>query len=674
MKNTFLLFFLLIGNISFAQGLKAYIKAGDKAFENKDYSAALQHYKTALEFDNDNIDVFYQYAEVARNFYAYPIAEEYYLKVLNDREDGQFPELYYQLAMVKKGEGEYGAAQEYFQKYIAEQGSSGSDLVLKARNEVANCKWAAELMKEAEDLKIQHLDKKINTPYSEFGAIQRGDTLYYSSFRFEDKKDTQQPRRRIAKVLTSLNGAKGRTLRRKFNVESKHTAHTTFSKNGKRIYFTQCEYLSGINIRCAIYYREMDSKKRWGKAKKIKEPINLEGYTNTQPHIAIDESGKETLYFVSDRPDGKGKLDIWSASISPTGKFGKVENVSSINTAENDITPFYHQTSQTLYFSSDGYQGLGGYDIFKAEKKENEWSKASHTGYPLNSSFNDIYYSLNEEGTRAYFSSNRLGSMYLNKNNKACCNDIYKVNYQEEEPPKEEPPVVIEEPTPPIEAEPTPQPTEPKVVTTVPPKVVTIPVPQEPTTLEDFLPLALYFHNDEPDRRTRKTTTKKTYGETYDSYIALQSLYKTEYTRPLHEDDVYDAEVEIDDFFYQKVEKGYRHLGLFSNILLTRLQQGEQVEIFIKGFTSPRAKSDYNELLAKRRISSVNNHFRNYQNGIFLKYLNTKQLIISERAFGETTAAQSISDRLDDQRNSIYSVPAASERRVEIVEIRRSSY
>ena len=118
------------------------------------------------------------------------------------------------------------------------------------------------------------------------------------------------------------------------------------------------------------------------------------------------------------------------------------------------------------------------------------------------------------------------------------------------------------------------------------------------------------------------------------------------------------------------MEKGNDFLGKFSQILLKRLEQGDTVEIFMKGYTSPRAKRDYNLALSKRRISSVRNHFRTYQNEIFLPFLDSGQLMLSERPLGEAEAANTISDALDDLRNSIYHPDAARERRVEIVEIR----
>src|SRR5690606_153279 len=188
------------------------------------------------------------------------------------------------------------------------------------------------------------------------------------------------------------------------------------------------------------------------------------------------------------------------------------KNLEQINTIENDITPFFHDASQTLFFSSDGYKTLGGYDIFKSKITNGNWTEPEHTGFPLNSSYNDVYFVLNNDSTLAYLSSNRLGSMYLDENNKSCCNDIYKVTFAKRDTTKLTPPpgdslTYVYDPADPI------------------PPVTETEEDTPPTNLEDFLPLALYFDNDEPDKRTRRTTTKKSYGETYDKYIKRQNIF-----------------------------------------------------------------------------------------------------------------------------------------------------
>ena len=656
-----LLSLILLQNVD-AQSFKSFVKAGDKAMQEGNYNSALEYYSDALTKKPDDLEVSYKYAEVARMFFAYELAEDYYKRIVYGSDASKLPLALFRLAQVKQLQGQYTAAKSLYQKYISDQKGGDASFVADAQQQIVNCEWALRLMETEDLIQVDQLNKRVNTPYSEFAPMLAGDTLLYSSLRYDNSKDEHDPPRKISKVLNSIRGAKGRPLGRGFNVSNQHNAHAVFNRSKKRMYYTLCSYVGEVKINCAIYYREKDKRRRWKKPVKLPEPINLEGYTATQPSLGYDSTGREYLFFVSDRPEGKGGLDIWYSSRVKDAQFSKPENLGSLNTKEDDATPFFHNSSQTLFFSSKGYQGLGGYDIYKSAKLGEEWSAAEHTGYPLNSSYNDVYFIVNQDSTAGYFSSNRLGSFYLDKNNKACCNDIYKVTFLEDStsvPPIPDSLTVVFIPPTPDEED------IPKVPNTIEPE-------PEPTTLEDFLPLALYFDNDEPDKRTRRTTTKKSYEETYRKYYARKAQYFRAYTQPLEEEERWDAEEELDQFFEHKVRRGYEFLDKFSTILLKRLEQGETVEIFVKGFTSPRAKSDYNLSLGKRRVSSVRNHFDRYRDGIFKPYLDTKKLIISEKSFGETTAAAGISDDLNDQRNSVYSVAAASERRVEIVEIKRS--
>lgn len=656
----FILFFIIFSfsNIH-AQTFKAYVKAGEKATQQKDYYAAMVYFKNALEIKNESADVIYKFADVARLYHNYELAEENYKKILQHEDASNFPLINFWLGKVKKNQGAYAEAIRYFEKYNS-SGNENTEIMAQAKSEIEACRWAIDLVAVPEDIEIKRLNKRVNSKYSDFGPVMKGDTLFYSSLKFRNTKNKSVPEKKLSKVLYSVKGSRGRPMKYRFNDDKLHTAHTAFSRDKKRIYFTQCENKGRVEITCTLCYKEKDKKRknRWKKkAIKLPKSINQKGFTATHPTIGFDQkTGKELLYFVSNRPGGKGGLDIWVSEVNGK-KFSKPENVESINTKYNDLTPFYHEPSQTLYFSSDGYQGLGGFDIYKSKNTVDGWTDAEHLGYPTNSSYNDIYYTLTADTSSAFFASNRIGSMYLNKENKTCCNDIYKINFPKEVMTNEPPPIdsllIVEEP--------------PELIDPNTPEL-----PQVPTTLKDFLPLALYYDNDEPDKRTRKSTTKKSYEESYLPYISRKYEFIDEYTEPLAEEKKYQAENDLINFFDNKVQKGYDHLFLFSNILLKRLNDGDQVEIFLKGFTSPRAKTDYNLYLSKRRISCVRNHFKTYAEGIFQPYLKSGQLIISEKPFGETTASQGISDDLDDQRNSIYSVEASVERRVEIVEIKHT--
>ena len=141
----------------------------------------------------------------------------------------------------------------------------------------------------------------------------------------------------------------------------------------------------------------------------------------------------------------------------------------------------------------------------------------------------------------------------------------------------------------------------------------------------------------------------------------------------MRETEAESAQQAITEFFQEEVRTGYEQLNQLCALLAQRLAAKDTVEVFIKGFTSPRAESDYNLNLGKRRISSVRNHLFEWSDGILAPYLNAGQLKVTEVSFGETTAKAGLSDDLKDERNSIYAPEAARERRVEIVEITSST-
>ncbi|HRF37369.1 MAG TPA: hypothetical protein PK198_01155, partial [Saprospiraceae bacterium] len=599
-----------------AQTFKAWEKAGDKALKNKDVNAAMHHYARALGLNPAHVGLGYKYAGLAQRAHAYEAARDYYLKVTASPEAGVYPQALFQLGMMEKTLGRYDQAASHFRDFIDRYGASDPARKAQAESQLEQCRRAAEMSAQPPTAELVRLGKSVNSAYTEFGPYPAGDTLYFSSLRFDNPKDKNLPPRMVSKVMSSLRSGAGRALKDGFNEDTRHTAHFARSHDGRRVYFTRCDYVNASEIRCALYYREPDRRGRLRTEIRLPDPLHLPGFTATQPAVGYDSlAQKEWLFFVSDRPGGAGGLDIWASEVLAKGAFGTPEPLRNINTPADDITPFFHAASKTLYFSTEGRFSLGGFDIYSSPKTAGGWAEPVHGGLPLNSSFNDIYPVLEQDGVRGYLASNRPGSLYLDASNKTCCNDIYQFRLL---PPPADSTIPMEQ-------------------ALIPPPVETPLIAEEeklPQTLEDFLPLALYFDNDEPDKRTRRTTTQQTYGGSFEKYYVRKQEYMRQYAGELKGDEQQDAEDRMEDFFENDIRRGHDFLIRFSEILLTRLQKGDQVEIFIKGFTSPRAETDYNLNLGKRRISSVRNHFEEWSDGQLKPYLQSGQLVITETSFG----------------------------------------
>lgn len=212
---------------------------------------------------------------------------------------------------------------------------------------------------------------------------------FYVSYRREGE---WQPREPVVSLNTNSNeGAQ------------------TLSADGNWMFFTACGR-SGGKGSCDIWFSKRTAD-GWSQPTNVGAPVNT-AFWESQPSFSSDG---RTLYFVSSRPGGKGKKDIWKAYITGYKKdgtpfFGKVENLGpQINSEGDENSPFIHHDNQTLYFSSDGWPGMGAMDLFYSKHDSiNGWQRPINLGYPLNTEKEEIGLVINAKGDLGYFSSNGL--------------------------------------------------------------------------------------------------------------------------------------------------------------------------------------------------------------------------------------------------------------------------
>ena len=170
-----------------------------------------------------------------------------------------------------------------------------------------------------------------------------------------------------------------------------------------------------------------------------------------------------------------------------------------------------------------------------------------------------------------------------------------------------------------------------------------------------MLPVTVYFHNDEPNPKTTDSVTNLSYEDAYHSFINLKDTYYLQNTFE-----------EIDAFFYDNLEAGFKDLKTFEK-LLARVSENHKIKLQLSGYASPLAENDYNINLSKRRISSIENYLN--KNDILKAALVSGQLIIEEIPYGEEKADRNISDNYFNTKKSIFSTKAALSRKVAIVGI-----
>lgn len=507
----------------------------------------------------------------------------------------------------------------------------------------------------AQHYRVQHLGNEVNTTGSESGAVLLDDSivLYSSTLSSSDTKDRlylvdfSPVLSQIMQAKRTADGtiADAEKNRWGLNVKGRNCANVVHDAVHDILYFTLQEM--GGKSTPQIYY-SCRTAGRWGKPRLVGGDVNLKGYTSTHPAVGYMPDGKTILYFSSDRPDGIGGFDIWYAVILSDGQPGRSTNLGApVNTDSNEVTPFYSVQEGLLYFSSNRTGGQGGYDVYSSEGFRNTWQLPHNLGNELNSPYNDLFFNLfpcrckcqaDSVGTVeacGFLTSNRRGSLFAVDSN--CCNDLYV--WSRVRPPA-------------------PQPR---------------PVPQPPAeTLLDFLPLSLYFHNDEPDPATLDTVTRLSYTACWKHYIHMRDEYKGAQSSPADKRKWDSVQWAVDFFFDHEVTGGYNKLIRFMEHLNEQLRDGKHITLTLDGYASPLHESQYNVNLSKRRISSIRNLMKEWNDEALLPYLNNGNLRLEQAAHGAPdTDVVAPSDPLRDPKSarSVYSIEAALDRRVDIISV-----
>ncbi len=225
-----------------------------------------------------------------------------------------------------------------------------------------------------------------------------------------DKTDIYQQQRDV-EVFTfsnydtqSKSYSNGEAMPFPFN-QSKNEGGATITVNNKYMVFVRSVQLIDGYLNSDLFYSELKGED-WTEPKSLGNDINTPKTWETMPSISAD--GK-TLYFVSDRPGGQGGYDIYMTTKKDNGTWGAPVNLGpTINTPKNEKTPFIHSDSQTLYFSSDGHMGFGGYDIFYShiDESNGKWVAPKNIGFPINSDRDETGFFVSIDGSKGFYASN----------------------------------------------------------------------------------------------------------------------------------------------------------------------------------------------------------------------------------------------------------------------------
>ena len=387
---------------------KKLVKDAEEYEKLGDIFRSAQNYEEAFSLKKDKKELSYKAGKNYMESRHYAKAVKCLEPVQNDNNVSAFNKPGFTYASALKQSGQFAEARIAFESFISTyEGSDKEKMREMAENEILGCTYAlrgTEITNQ--DISVQLLDFNVNTDRTEFAPIPFTDNVLYFSSTVSG----------VSKIYRTQKNRQGTWMTRQVptiftgKMVKPHFGNGSFTPDGKRFFFTQCDLIVGGKPMCEIYLM-YEERGNWSEPIRLPDEINLKGVNTTHPQVVIIED-KEVLYFASDREGGVGGMDIWYSSRNLTDggtDFTIPKNLGqNVNTPGEEVSPHYNYPNKTLFFSSNGKVSTGGYDVYKSVGEKMEWAQAVNIGFPLNSSADDLFFVVSESHGGGYLISNRL--------------------------------------------------------------------------------------------------------------------------------------------------------------------------------------------------------------------------------------------------------------------------
>lgn len=409
--------------------IKEIINIADKLFWNEDYQQALHYFEVALSVDNDNAEIIFKTAVC----YLHTFQREKSLNFIQkaDRLDtAQNSHFYYWYANIYQQNYLFDLAIENYYLYLEriklvtpEKEDTINSKILKKvylkalkiadtrkveiQNYIKQCNLAKDYLTKPRQYSVENLGPQINSAYSEHSpVISSNDSmlLFCSIKDISENINGNFQEEALEDIFASYKTKDGKWAERRmrgkyFNTKDNQAAVQLFDNDMKLLIYQYSKHGGDLYIS-----EKKDDK--WSIPKSLVD-INTK-HNEASAHITAD--GK-TIYFSSDHFNKGNDLDLYKVEMQDDGSWSYPENLGpDINTNDQEDAAFISENGKTLYFSSKGHPGVGGFDIFRSQwDSTSGWSDPVNLGMPLNTPDDDIYYYLSEKNKGGYLASYRKG-------------------------------------------------------------------------------------------------------------------------------------------------------------------------------------------------------------------------------------------------------------------------
>ncbi len=387
-----------------SKALKVY-KDGVSNFEFLDYRNAEFYLKQAVQIDSKFYEAYMVLGELLLKQRRYSEAAENYHMAVN-LDSLVYKPVFFSLATAEFMSGNYVDALRHYEKYLNTEKISEKNRDEAIKN-VKNCHFAIEALKHPVPFSPVSVGDGINTAADEYwpSITVDGQTMMFTR---QSKPIQTAGARSIPQEDFYLSFQSGNGWQKAVNAgyplnTPQNEGAQSLSSDGTYMFFTACERPGGLGS-CDIFFSAFNNGK-WSFPFNLGAPVNSSKW-ESQPSIS---SNGKMLFFSSNRPGGEGGKDLWYSVINEKGKWANPVNLGkTINSPGDEMSPFIHFDGRTLYFSSDGWAGMGGFDIYKTTMKEDTtWTEPQNLGYPINTYNDETGLIINSEGQEAYYSSKK---------------------------------------------------------------------------------------------------------------------------------------------------------------------------------------------------------------------------------------------------------------------------